>query len=305
MFSGDFRGAAASLQESDDIRAATSGMRVALGGLGLCAWIGAEAEAMELINDRLQDATARGEGRVVSMAGCCIGILYNGLARYDAAIDGATRGAEDDNEMYVGWSLVELVEAATRGSRPQIAAAALTRLEERARAADTQWALGVLARSQALLTEGSAADSLYREAIERLGRTRIRVEHARAHLLYGEWLRREQRRVDAREHLRAAHDAFSRFGAEAFAERARRELLATGETVRRHTSETRDVLTQQEAQIARLAAEGQTNPEIGAQLFISPRTVEYHLRKVFTKLGLGSRKELRAALGTGHPGRSD
>ena len=155
------------------------------------------------------------------------------------------------------------------------------------------------------MSEGEAADALYLEAIARLERTRIRMELARARLLYGESLRRESRRTGAREQLRAAHDAFSGAGAEAFAERARRELAATGETVSRRTAETRDTLTPQEAQIARLAAEGQTNPEIGAQLFISPRTVEYHLRKVFTKLGLGSRKELRGALATGHPGRAD
>ncbi|MDA0159817.1 LuxR C-terminal-related transcriptional regulator [Solirubrobacter ginsenosidimutans] len=297
MFSGDFPGSEASIQESDAIRAATGGARVVLGGLGLCAWLGAEAEAMQLINARNADATVRGEGRVLAMAGCCIGILYNGLGRYDAAIDGALRGSEDDDQMYVGWSLVELIEAATRGGRPEFAASALQRLQERARAAGTDWALGVLARSEALISEGDRADTLYREAIERLGRTRIRVELARAHLLYGEWLRRTGQRVAAREQLRTAHERFADFGAGAFAERARRELLATGETVRRRTSETRDVLTPQEAQIARLAADGQTNPEIGAQLFISPRTVEYHLRKVFAKLGIDSRREL-SGLGT-------
>ena len=185
-----------------------------------------------------------------------------------------------------------------RTGQPQVAAAALGRLEERTRAAGTDWALGVLARSRALTSEDK---SDYREAIARLERTRVRLELARARLLYGEWLRREHRRVDAREQLRAAHEIFSRAGAEAFAERARRELLATGETVRRLTSETRDVLTHQESQIARLAAEGRTNPKIGAQLFISPRTVEYHLREVFTKLGVSSRKELRSTLAGGPP----
>jgi DNA-binding CsgD family transcriptional regulator len=233
------------------------------------------------------------------MAGCCTAILNNGLGRYDAAIDGAKRGSEDDDQWYVGWSLVELVEAATRGGQPEVAASALLRLQERARAADTDWALGVLARSQALMSEGDRADGLYREAIERLDQTRIRLEALRARLVYGEWLRREQRRIDAREQLRAAHERFTEIGAEAFAERARRELVATGETVRRRTAQTRDVLTHQETQIARLAADGQTNPEIGAQLFISPRTVEYHLRKVFRKLDVGNRKELRAALADG------
>ena len=163
-------------------------------------------------------------------------------------------------------------------------------------AAGTDWALGVQARSRALVSEDEAAEALYREAIERLGRTRVRVELARAHLVYGEWLRRERRRVDAREQLRTAYEMLSEMGAEAFAERARRELAATGETARKRTDETRDELTAQEAQIARLARDGRTNPEIGAELFISPRTVEYHLRKVFTKLDISSRQELGAAL---------
>jgi DNA-binding CsgD family transcriptional regulator len=233
---------------------------------------------------------------VLALAGYATAVLNNGLGRYEAAIDGARRGSDDEDWGYAGRSLPELVEAATRSGRPELAAAALPRLEERTRAAGTDWALGILARTRALVSEGDAADSLYREAVERLERTRMRVELARARLLYGEWLRLEHRRVDAREHLRAAHDAFSGSGAEAFAERARRELLATGETVSRQAAATRDVLTPQEDQIAVLAAEGQTNPEIGAQLFISPRTVEYHLRKVFTNLGISSRKELRAAL---------
>jgi DNA-binding CsgD family transcriptional regulator len=179
---------------------------------------------------------------------------------------------------------------------PEAAAAALPRLEERTRAAGTDWALGVLARARALVSEGDAADAFHREAIERLGRTRMRIELARARLLYGEWLRREGRRVDAREQLRTAYEAFAEIGSQAFAERARRELVATGETIRRRVAETRDLLTPQETQIARLAAEGHTNPEIGAQLFISPRTVEYHLRKVFGKLDISSRRELAAAL---------
>ena len=218
------------------------------------------------------------------------------MGRYEAATDGARRASDDGDFGYSGAALPELVEGATRSGKPEVASAALPRLEERTRAAGTDWALGVLARSQALMSEGDDADALYREAIERLERTRIRVELARARLLYGEWLRREGRRMDARDQLRTAHEMFGRFGAEAFAERARRELVATGETVRRRTAETRDELTPQEAQIARLAADRLTNPEIGAQLFISPRTVEYHLHKVFTKLGISSRRELRAAL---------
>jgi DNA-binding CsgD family transcriptional regulator len=297
MFDGDFAASAASMQEADAIRSATG--HVVLGGLGLDAWRGDEAHALERIKAAYDNAIARGEGRVVSMSGCCLGILNNALGRYDAALEGARRGSEDDNQLYVGWSLVELVEAATRTGQPEIARTALERLGERARAAGTDWALGVFARSHALVNEGAVADASYREAIERLGRTRIRIELARAHLLYGEWLRRTGQRSAAREQLHVAHERFAQSGAKAFAERARRELSATGESVRRLSDETRDVLTPQEAQIARLAADGQTNPEIGAQLFISPRTVEYHLRKVFTKLGLESRKELRAALANG------
>jgi DNA-binding NarL/FixJ family response regulator len=181
------------------------------------------------------------------------------------------------------------------GAREE-ATAAMALLQERTHIAGTEWALGIEARSRALLSDGEDADSLYREAIDRLARSRVLVHRARAQLLYGEWLRREERRRDARAQLSAAYETFSQIGARAFAERAGRELAATGETVRRRTDETRDHLTAQEAQIARLAAGGRTNPEIGAELFISPRTVEYHLRKVFSKLGITSRRELHGAL---------
>jgi DNA-binding CsgD family transcriptional regulator len=296
LFGGELTAASALIQEADAIALATGNTDLMYARLPLSAWRGVEAEAMELISTGLENTTARSEGRVVAMAGYASAVLNNGLGRYEAAMDGAGRGTDDGDFGYSGAALPELVEAATRSGTPEVAAAALPRLEERTRAAGTDWALGVLARSQALMSEGEEADALYREAIERLERTRIRVELARARLLYGEWLRRERRRVDAREQLRSAHDMFSRFGAEAFAERAGRELTATGETVRKLTIETRDALTPQEAQIARRAVEGQTNPEIGAELFISPRTVEYHLHKVFTKLGVRSRKELRGAL---------
>ena len=191
---------------------------------------------------------------------------------------------------------MELIEAGVRSDATDAASAALDRLSARTQATGTDWALGIEAGSRALLSDGRDAEPLYREAVERLARTRGVVHLARARLLYGEWLRRENRRVDAREQLRAAYDRFSEIGAEAFAERARRELVATGETAPRRTVETRDVLTPQEAQIARMASDRQTNPEIGAKLFISPRTVEYHLRKVFTKLDISSRKELSGAL---------
>jgi DNA-binding CsgD family transcriptional regulator len=203
---------------------------------------------------------------------------------------------EHDDLAVAGWALFELVEAAARADRPDVAGPALERLVERTDASGTAWALGVQARSRALLASGPAAEELYREAVERLAGTRVAVHRARTHLVFGEWLRRENRRVDAREHLRTAHEMFSRFGAEGFAERARRELLATGETARRRRVAEVEALTAQEAEIARLARDGHTNPEIGSQLFISPRTVEYHLRKVFTKLGISSRRELRRAL---------
>jgi DNA-binding CsgD family transcriptional regulator len=193
------------------------------------------------------------------------------------------------------WALVELVEAAQRGGHTELAHGALEQLAETTQPCGTDWALGIEARSRALLIDGAAAEELYREAIDRLSRTRLRPELARAHLLHGEWLRREGRRVDAREQLRTAHDMFTTIGMDAFAERSRRELLATGETVRKRTVEALDELTPQEAQIARLASEGRTSPEIGAQLFLSPRTVEWHLRKVFAKLGVSSRRELREA----------
>src|SRR5258708_21715133 len=191
------------------------------------------------------------------------------------------------------WALVELIEAATRRGRSDIAADAFRQLAVATSASGTDWALGVEARCRALLTEGEAAERLYRQAIEALGRTRVRVELARAHLLYGEWLRRERRGLDAREQLRIAHQLFTGFGMEAFAERARVELAATGEHARRRTVETRDDLTPQEAQISRLAADGATNQEIAAQLFISPSTVDYHLRKAFRKLGVKSRHQLK------------
>ena len=224
-------------------------------------------------------------------------ILANGLGRYADALAAARQASEDTSTLYISmWALPELIEAAARTGDTGIAAGALTRLAEFTQAGGTAFGLGVEARSRALLSAGETAENLYREAIERLGRTRLRPELARAHLLYGEWLRRENRRADAREQLRTAHDMLAAMGAEAFAERARHELLATGETVRQRTAEPDEQLTAQEAHIARLAADGHTNPEIGAQLFLSARTVEWHLRKIFTKLGIGSRRELRTAL---------
>jgi DNA-binding CsgD family transcriptional regulator len=223
-------------------------------------------------------------------------LLYNGLGHYEKALAAAERVCEYDDIGVLGWSLAELIEAAVRAGQPARAADALERLSETTGASGTDWALGFEARSRALLSEGETAEKLYREAIERLDRTRMRPAAARAHLIYGEWLRRGNRRKDARVELRAAYEQLTAMGIEAFAERARRELLATGDTVRKRTVETATELTAQEACIARLAVDGRTNAEIGAQLFLSIRTVEWHLGKVYGKLGVGSRRELRAAL---------
>jgi len=220
-------------------------------------------------------------------------VLYNGLGRYEDACAAALRVLEHPHDLSTSsWGIVELIEAAVRAGTPDLAAEGYVRLGAMTRVSGTDWALGVAARSQALVVEDERAEDLYTEAIDRLGRSRMAVDLARAHLLYGEWLRRERRRLDARKELRTAHDLFSNFGIEAFAERARVELQATGERARKRTSGTRDQLTPQETQISRLAAQGSTNREIAAQLFISPSTVEYHLRKVFRKLGVKSRTQL-------------
>jgi len=247
----------------------------------------------------------RGDGTAMTLTNWADAVLYNGLARYREALAAAERGSEHPGELgLAAWSGVELVEAAVRAGEPERAAGALPRLAESASIAGTDWALGMLARSRALLAGGELAGGelagrLYREAIQRLGRTRVQAELARAHLLYGEWLRRQNCRGDAREQLRTAHQMLTAMGADGFAERARRELLATGETVRKRTGDTAGQLTAQEAQIVRLAVDRRTNPEIAAELFLSPRTVEWHLRKVFTKLGISSRRELGPALRAG------
>jgi ATP/maltotriose-dependent transcriptional regulator MalT len=221
----------------------------------------------------------------------------NGLGRYEEALEAAVEATAGTPQLFVAaWALCELIEAATRTGRAEQARDALERLDELTKATSADWALGIHAQSRALLSEGQAAERAYREAIDRLGRTRLRPHLARAHLLHGEWLRREGRRVDARQQLRTAHDMLEAIGMEAFAKRARAELLATGERVRKRTAETRDELTPQERQIARLARDGLSNPEIGAQLFLSPRTVEWHLHKVFAKLEIRSRHALSGAL---------
>jgi DNA-binding CsgD family transcriptional regulator len=293
---GDFPGSALLIAEADAVTDATGARVAPYGALVLGGFRGREAEASELIDSTIRDATPDGQGTAVQFAHYANAVVMNGLGRYEEALASATEASEDTPELVVArWALSELVEAATRTRSTEIAEGALARLAEHADGTDSEWALGMLARGRALLSNGDA-EPLYREAIERLGRTRLRPELARARLLYGEWLRRENRRVDARAQLRAAHDAFESMGAEAFAGRARHELLATGEKVRTRRDDTRDDLTHQEEHIARLARDGLTNPEIGAQLFLSPRTVEWHLRKVFTKLGISSRKGLADAL---------
>jgi DNA-binding CsgD family transcriptional regulator len=297
LFAGELAVAASLVEEARAVSEATGSNLAPYGALGLAALRGREREARSLIEATMSDAAPRGEGIGVTMTHWATALLCNGLGQYEHALAAAQEAARHQQELTVPrWGLAELVEAAARTGAPEPASDALERLSEATRASGTDWALGIESRCRALLSEDEAAERLYREAIERLGRTRVRVELARAHLLYGEWLRGEQRRTDAREHLRRAHEMFGHIGAEAFAERARRELLATGETVRKRSVERIAELTAQEAQIARLARDGQTNPEIGAQLFISPRTVEFHLRKVFAKLGIRSRKELREAL---------
>ena len=297
LFAGEHEAAASVVDEAAAVREAIGSERPLFEVMVFAAWQGREEHALPLIEASMNEVVARGEGIGTAVAQWANALLFNGLGRYEDALGPARAAGECPQELAAAnWGLAELIEAATRSGATDLAADALERLSEMTQTSGTDWALGVESRSRALLSEGDAAERLYREAIERLDRTRARAELARARLLYGEWLRREGRRLDAREQLRAAHDLFTAMGAEAFGERARRELLATGETARKRTAETRDELTAQEAQIARLAARGQTNSEIGAQLFLSPRTVEWHLRKVFTKLGINSRKELSAAL---------
>ena len=279
----------------------TTGTQLApYGATGIAAWRGCAAEATRLIQANLDGVTSRGEGRGVTSQ-YSAALLYNGLGHYDKALAAAERVCEYDDIGILGWSLTELIEAAVRSGQLARAADALEQLSEMTRASGTDWALGAEARSRALLSTGESAEKCYREAIERLGRTRMRPALARAHLLYGEWLRRENRRRDARAELRTAYDLFTTMGIEAFAERTRHELLATGDTVRKRTVETASELTAQEASIARLAVDGRTNVEIGAQLFLSTRTVEWHLGKVYNKLGVGSRRELRRALASLRP----
>jgi DNA-binding CsgD family transcriptional regulator len=264
--------------------------------LVLAAWRGQEARVSALIDASIEDASARGAVRAIRLADYARALLCNGLSRYDDALAAAAHGCDHGDTGLSTWMLGELVEASVRSGRLDIAATAARGLEQRTRASARDWALGIQAQSRALLSARDDAEIFYTEALERLGGGGIALHHARTQLLYGEWLRRRRRRVHAREQLRAAHATFTRARAAGFAERAQRELSATGARARRRVVETRDELTAQEAQIARLAGDGHTNPEIGTELFISPRTVEWHLRKVFTKLGIRSRRQLRGLL---------
>jgi DNA-binding CsgD family transcriptional regulator len=291
-------GEAASCEE--ELRAATEATGIATvpyGALTLAALRGREAEFSQLIQTSVKEARARGEGLTLTISELLSGTLYNGLGRYDAALAAVGQPERYYEESAVLWGLIELIEAAVRSGQPQVAGHALELLAQKTGAAGTDWSLGLEARCRALLSHSAAeADNLYREAIERLGRTRVRVELARAHLVYGEWLRRERRRADAREQLQTAFEMFNALGIEGFAARAERELLSTGERVRKRSVETREELTAQEAQVARLARDGLSNAEIGARLFISQHTAAYHLRKVFSKLDITSRNQLRRVL---------
>jgi DNA-binding CsgD family transcriptional regulator len=297
VWSGDFAAAASLITEADAVCEATGSRIAPYAAMLLASFRGREAEAAPLIQAALEQATAGGQGAAVTWAHWAAAILCNGLGRYEEALAAARQASEYRHPHISVWALPELIEAAVRSGNSHLADDALDRLAMRTEAAGTDDALGIEARSRALLSEGKDTERYYREAIDRLGRTRLRPELARAHLLYGEWLRRQRRRGEAREQLRTAHGMLEAIGMEAFAARARRELRATGETARKRVAAAADgVLTTQEAQIARMARDGLSNPEIGARLFLSPRTVQYHLGNVFTKLGITSRSQLRRIL---------
>jgi DNA-binding CsgD family transcriptional regulator len=296
LFAGEFAEAASLAAEAEAVAEATgSAPYAAL--VTLAAFRGQEAEAAELIEAGTKAAQRRGEGGGVDYTHWAAAVLYNGLGRYEQALAAAQQASQGSPAFwFVPWGLAELIEAATRSGAPERAARALHRLSQATRASGTDWALGIEARSRALVSGGEKAETLFCEAIDRLGRARLRVELGRAHLLYGEWLRRHGRRRDARDQLGRAHEIFDSCGAAAFAERARTELRASGGHARKRTADTRDALTAQEALIARLASAGASNQQIAEQLFLSPATVAYHLRKVYAKLGISSRGELARLL---------
>ena len=298
---GEFGIAEQLMQEAETITAATRNVTAGDFSILLAAWRGDRETTYRLRAAAIEAGTAHGEAFAIVAAEHAVAILHNGLGEYADAAAAARRAYDLDVLGFGVWVLPELVEAAVRSGDRPAAELAFARLAERSSMSTTEWAQGIEAATHALLSDGDEAEELYLEAIDQLGRSRVIVLRNRAQLTYGEWLRREHRRVDARTQLKAAYDAFEAMGARGFAERARRELLATGETVRKRTIDTRDELTPQEAQIARLASERLTNPEIAAQLYLSHRTVEYHLRKVFTKLGISSRRELADALPAPRP----
>jgi DNA-binding CsgD family transcriptional regulator len=296
VLEGKLDAATAFTEEAESIIEATSGRRASAGKLLLAAYRGDGVEAAQMIAEVERQANSRGEGVVLTYAEHARAVLHNGLGRYEVAVTAAQRASAQDELGISMRSLPELVEAAARSGNRELAADALARLAERTRMAGTDWALGIEARSRALLSDGEIAEGLYREAIERLGRSRLVLELARAHLLYGEWLRRERRRTQAREQLRRAHQLFTEAGAGPFAERSSRELFATGETARRRSADTRDHLTPHELRIARMARDGASNQQIATQLFVSRKTVEYHLHKIFRKLGINTREHLDRVL---------
>ena len=294
---GDFAAARALVAESDSVAAATGNRTPPFAAVRIAALQGDHAEASALIEAAIEEATANGHGTGAKFAQWSAAVLNNGLARYDIAVVAAQEATANAIDPWQSmWVLPELVEAAARAGDLGLARDALERLAETTEPAGTDFALGIEARSQAIVSVGAAAEALHLEAIGRLSRTRLRPELARGHLLFGEWLRGEGRNIDAREQLRTAEDMFAAIGMEAFAERARAELVASGAKVRQHPDERRAELTPQEEQIARLARDGLTNADIGRQLFLSPRTVEWHLHKVFAKLGIEARSGLDAAL---------
>jgi DNA-binding CsgD family transcriptional regulator len=294
---GEFEWAERLIAEADAVREATGTQVLQYGALFLRAFQGREADVTRLSDVTVREATEGGQGTAIEFADHARAVIHNAAGRYREALQPAQDAADATPELVVaGWGLIELVEAAAKCGETNVAARALERIEERNSVVATDWGLGIEARSRALVSSGEEAESLYREAIDRLGRTRLRPELARAHLLYGEWLHGENRRQDARAELRAAHDQFAAIGMDGFAHRARGELLAAGEKLVKQTVGTPDELRPQERQIAELARDGLSNPEIGARLFLSPRTVEWHLRHVFTKLGIRSRRELARAL---------
>jgi DNA-binding CsgD family transcriptional regulator len=293
IFAGEFAEAAALLDEADVITAATGNVRMADFSLLLAAWRG---QASSQFDEAVQDAAARGEGLAMAGVEFAAAVLHNGLGHYPAALAAAQQAREHDELGFGVWVLPELIEAAVRCGEPEVAAAGLRQLSERTSLSRSQWAHGIQARSRALLVGGQAAEDLYQEAVSLIGPSQMTVQLARSHLLYGEWLRRENRRIDARGQLRTAHQMFASMGADGFAERAARELGAAGEHGRQRSIDVSARLTARETQIARLIGDGLSNAEIAVQLFMSPRTVEYHLHKVFTKLDISSRNQLYGVL---------